>query len=186
MTTAHSRDGAPPKGGRARGGLLGRIETDRRGASAVEFALIGPIFIVLLINVVDFAILIWSRMQVDYAAAAGAQAAYNRCQTDLNCRSNWTAPVTTAAQSTSLGTDVSAIVSERYFCTVNATLQPQEGLSPPPPTLPTNCSAQGDPNTKPADYVTVSVNYIFNPVIAGPFSFIQSQPLTAMAMQSLQ
>ena len=186
MTTAHIRNGAPPTGGRGREGPFAGLGADRRGASAVEFALIGSIFIVLLINVVDFAMLIWSRMQVDYAAAAGAQAAYNLCQTDLNCRSNWTTPVTAATQSTSLGADISASISERYFCTINATLQPQDGLPPPPPALPTNCSAQGDPNAKPADYVTVSASYTFNPVIAGPFSFIQSQPLTAMAMQSLQ
>ena len=121
-----------------------------------------------MLNVVDFAILIWSQMQVDYAAAAGAQAAYNTCQGKPNCRDDWPNVVTVAAQSTSLGSAVTSAITERYYCTVGTTLQPQGGLLPPPPPLPTNCSAQGgDPSTPPGDYVTVSVNYTFTPLFSG-------------------
>lgn len=86
---------------------LGRAE---RGAAALEFAMVGSIFVVLLLNVVDFALVIWARMEVNYAAEAGAQAAFKTCASGTmpataNC-ANLSTAVATAAQSTSLGTAV--------------------------------------------------------------------------------
>jgi Flp pilus assembly pilin Flp len=188
MTDTHAGMATPPRSaGRRREALLRRLGGDRRGASAIEFALIGSIFAVLLLNVVDFSILIWSQMQVDHAAAVGAQAAYKVCLTDpANCRTNWTGPVTTAANSTSLGSAALSVVNERYFCTIGSTLQPPDGLAPPPPPLPPDCRAQGDPNTKPASYVTVNVNYSFTPLFSGLSFLAQQQTLQGIGMQSLQ
>jgi Flp pilus assembly protein TadG len=38
--------------------------------------LVSPILALLLVNVVDYSMLIWDQMQVDDAAEVGAQAAY--------------------------------------------------------------------------------------------------------------
>jgi hypothetical protein len=182
MTTVAGAAAASPRGGGR--GLLRRLGADRRGISAVEFGLIAPIFAGLSLNVINFAILIWSQMQVDYAAAAGAQTAYNMCLVDKdNCQNNWSGPVSAAANSTSLGTVDSSTVGERYYCTVGTTLQPPEGL-PPPPSLPTDCSAQGDPATKPARYVTVNVSYTFTPLVS-ELSLVPRQALAAKGLQSL-
>jgi Flp pilus assembly protein TadG len=170
---------------------LRRLGADRRGASAVEFALIGSIFVVLLLNVVDFAILIWSRMQVDYAAAAAAQAAYNTCSpgnmpAKTNCP-DLDSVVQTAARSTSLGGAVSLEAGspiEEYYCTSGTNLT---RVATYPATPPANCSGvEGStPAATPGDYVTVNVSYTFTPLFAG-LSLVQQQPLTAMAMQRLR
>ena len=168
-----------------------RLAQARDGVSAIEFAFIGSILVVMLLNVVDFAFLIWTQMQVDYAAAAGAQAAYTTCSAGkmpatANCPSLGSA-VTTAAQSTSLGGGVNASFSERYFCTVGTTLQPPDGFPLPPPVPPANCSAVpgGDAAAVPGDYVTVTVNYTFRPLFAG-LSFVPEQTIPGIGMQRLQ
>jgi hypothetical protein len=177
--------------GRRREGLLRRLGIDRQGASAIEFALIGSIFIVLLLNVVDFAMLIWSRMQVDYAAAAAAQAAYNTCSLQpmpatANCPT-LTTVAETAARSTSLGNAVSLAGGspiEEYYCTSGTILTL---VATYPTQRPANCSgvAGSDPAAPPGDYVTVNVNYTFTPLFAG-LSLVPQQNLPGMAMQRLQ
>jgi len=188
MTTTQAIGAAPPRGG-GRDGAWRRLRADRRGASAVEFALIGSIFVVLLLNVVDFAILIWSRMQVDYAAAAAAQAAYNTCSPrDMPARTNCPdldSAVQSAARSTSLGGAVANDPAlEEYYCTAGTDLT---RVATYPATPPVNCSGVtgGSPAAAPGDYVTVNVSYTFTPLFAG-LTLLQAQPLTAMAMQRLR
>jgi Flp pilus assembly protein TadG len=53
-----------------------RCGSSRTASAAVEFALVSPILALLLVNVVDYSMLIWDQMQVDDAAEVGAQAAY--------------------------------------------------------------------------------------------------------------
>jgi Flp pilus assembly protein TadG len=189
MTTRHSDTGAPPRGGCGRRVPLPRLAGDRRGASAIEFALIGAIFVVLLLNVVDFAMLIWSRMQVDYAAAAAAQAVYNICSpgsmpAKANCP-NLDSVVQTAVRSTSLGGAVTNEPPvEEYYCTSGTNLR---RVATYPETPPATCSGvEGStPTSAPGNYVTVNVSYTFAPLFAG-LSLVQEQPLTAMGMQRLR
>jgi Flp pilus assembly protein TadG len=187
--TGLAKGASVPPGGSAGCGALRRVTADRRGASAVEFALIGSIFIVMLLNVVDLSILIWSRMQVDYAAAAGAQAAYNECSPrDMPAKSkcpNLDGVVQAAARSTSLGGAVAnESPIEEYYCTAGTNLAL---VATYPATPPLNCSGVvgSDPVSTPGDYVTISVSYTFNPLFAG-LSVVQQQALTAMAMQRLR
>jgi Flp pilus assembly protein TadG len=194
MTGSHIITGAPPPGGRRRGALLQRLADDRRGASAIEFALIGSIFVVLLLNVVDFAILIWSRMQVDYAAAAGAQAAYNTCSpgqmpATAKCL-NMPNVVTVAVKSTSLGNAVALNtsaerpgLSEGYYCTIGNDLR---FVGDTTQSKPLDCAPDNpDPTAVPGDYLTVNVNYTFAPLVSG-LSLVPGQTLEAMAIQRLQ
>jgi hypothetical protein len=187
--------GVPPADGGRRRTLLRRLGCDRRGTSAVEFGLIGSIFAVLLLNVVDFSMLIWSRMQVDYAAAVGAQAAYNICSPGpmpamSNCQT-MPAVVAAAIQSTSLGTGVQLDtspnrpgLSEGYYCTIGTDLRfvGDTSAQKPPNCLPDN----PDPTATPGDYVIVNVKYQFTPLFSGLSFVVSGQQVMAMAMQRLR
>jgi len=81
-----------------------------KGNVIIEFAFVAPVLVVLIVNILDFSSLIWDQMEVDYSAQMGAQAAYKTCSTGTmpaksNC-TNLNTQVTTAVQSSSLGTSV--------------------------------------------------------------------------------
>jgi len=85
------------------------LKGERSGAAAVEFALLAPTLIAVLLPMVDLGIGAYKRMRVQDAAEAGAQYAlvhgYN------------TSSITSAAQNaTSLGTNVSVTPSEACEC----------------------------------------------------------------------
>ncbi len=171
--------------------FLRRLVAARDGAAAIEFALFGSILVVMLLNTVDFAFLIWSHIEVDYAAEVGAQAAYNTCSAGTlpattNCPT-MTSVITTAAQATSLGTGVSLASgspAETYYCTTaSSSLQSVGDYSSPP--NPFNCAAAGNASETPGDYVTVKVNYSYHPLFSG-LSFAPSQTLNATGIQRLQ
>jgi hypothetical protein len=77
------------------------------------------------------------------------------------------AAITTAIQSTSLGTAVSLAAgypTEGYYCvSASGTLQL---VATPPSTEPADCSAAGDSNTSPGDYIQVGVTYNYAPLFA--------------------
>jgi Flp pilus assembly protein TadG len=160
------------------------------GTAMVEFALAAPILVVLVLNLFDFSVLIWSTMQTDNSAQMGAQAAFKLCVGGTppaltNCLGLSTA-VTTAAQSTSLGTGVtvaSGYPSETFYCTSGNTLQ-SVGTSPPSPY---DCSTATPSNSAatPGDYIVVQVNYSYTPTFSG-LSLASARTLTSTAMQRLQ
>lgn len=160
---------------------------DRSGTAIIEFALAAPILVVLLLNLFDFSVLIWSIMQTDYSARMGAQAAVKTCVGKTppaltNC-AGLSGAVTTAAQSTSLGTHVTVTggyPAEEFYCTSSNTLQ-SIGTSPPNPY---NCSSAtpSDPSATPGDYIVVQVNYSYTPTFSG-LSLASARTLTATAMQ---
>jgi Flp pilus assembly protein TadG len=160
------------------------------GAAAVEFALVSGILVALLLNVVDFSLLIWAQMQVDYAAESGAQAAYNTCSggtmpATTHC-ATLNSVVTTAIHGTSLGSSVtlaSGSPSETYYCVSGSSLQ-SVGTPASPPS-PFNCSAAGDASKTPGDYVRVAVSYSFTPLFGG-ISLAPSETLTGAGLQRLQ
>ena len=168
---------------------VSKIKNENGGNVLIEFALIAPIFLILMMNLLDFSRLIWARMQVDYSAQMGARAAYATCSTGTlpaktNC-ANLTTAVTTAAQATSLGTAVSlasGYPSETYYCVNGTTLQSVGSYSSPP--SPFNCSAAGSASTTPGDYIEVDVAYDFAPIFSG-LSLASSQTLTGNAIQRL-
>ena len=159
----------------------------RAGTAIIEFALAAPILAVLVLNLFDFSVLIWSTMQTDYSAQMGAQAAFQTCNGGTppaltNC-TNLSTAVTTAVQSTSLGTGVtvaSGSPGEEFYCVSGTTLQ-SIGTSPPSPY---NCSTANPSNAAatPGDYIVVQVNYSYTPAFAG-LSLASAQTLTSMARQ---
>jgi Flp pilus assembly protein TadG len=55
------------------------------GSVIIEFPFIAPILTLLIVNILDFSLLIWARMQFDYSARVGAQAAFKPAWREL-CR----------------------------------------------------------------------------------------------------
>src|ERR1700736_1210431 len=93
--------------------MLRMLRRDRRGTAAIEFAGVALFLVACLLNAVDVGRFIYQRMQVEYGAQVGAQAAWKTCYdpgtmlpATLNCP-KLTAAITAAIQSTSLGTAVS-------------------------------------------------------------------------------
>jgi uncharacterized membrane protein len=146
---------------------------DRRGAAAVEFAG-AAIFLVLgLLNAVDMGYYTYQRMEVENAAQVGAQAAWSTCYDPTymlpatqNC-AGLNAAITSAIQSTSLGPSValsSGYPTEGYYCANSSgALQSVGSLS----SKPANCSAAGNANVAPGDYVQVGVTYSYAPLFPG-------------------
>jgi Flp pilus assembly protein TadG len=163
--------------------------TNHDGNVMIEFAFVAPILVVLIVNILDFSRLIWARMEVDFSAKMGTQAAYKTCSTGTppaknNCGS-LNAAVTSAIQSTSLGTGVtltSGYPTETYYCVSGTTLQ---SVAAYPSTPPANCSAYGGATVAPGDYIEVDVTYSFAPTFAG-LSLASAQTLTGKSVERLK
>ena len=162
------------------------------GTALVELAFVAPILVLLLLNLFDFSSLVWAIMETDYSAQVGAQAAFKTCaggalpaMTSGNCP-NLTTAITTAIQSSSLGTKVSlasGYPAENYYCTSGTTLQSVGTYSSPP--SPFDCSSVGNAGITPGDYIQVQVTYSYSPLFAG-LSLASSQTLTSSALERLQ
>jgi hypothetical protein len=166
--------------------------TEEDGNVVIEFALVAPILVVLIVNILDFSSLIWDQMEVDYSAQMGAQAAYKTCSAGtLPAKLNSNCPtltfaVTTAVQATSLGTGVtltSGYPTETYYCVSGTTLQSVGSYSSPP--SPLDCSAAGSASTRPGDYIEVDVSYSYTPTFAG-LSLASARTLTGKSMERLK
>jgi Flp pilus assembly protein TadG len=136
-----------------------------RGTAAIEFAGAAMLLVVGLLNAVDLSYYEYQRMEVENAAGAGAQTAWSTCNdpstmlpATINC-SGLNAAITAAIQSTSLGNAVSLAAGypvEGYYCvsTSNA-LQAVGSLT----NKPADCSAAGNANASPGDYIQVRVTF---------------------------
>jgi hypothetical protein len=169
---------------------LGGFGAGAQGIAGIEFALTGTVLSVGLLNAVDVGNYIYRRMEVENAADAGVQAAYNTCAPPCtpqgcppqylpatqNC-SGLNATITSAIQHTSLGAAVtlaSGYPEEGDYC-INASnaLQCIGSLSTPAPVScsaagqqPT-CSAAGNANGSPGDYLLVQVTYPYQSLFPG-------------------
>jgi Flp pilus assembly protein TadG len=150
---------------------LGALGSDRRGAAAVEFALVGSLISVAMLNVTDVSVYIYQRMQVEYAAEMAAQAAWKTCDlTQLPATTNCSGlnnALQNAVAGTSLGARValqSGSPSEGYYC-VNSSnaLQYVSSVS----SKPADCSAAGSPGVQPGDYITVQTTFPYAPMFPG-------------------
>src|SRR5580704_7071821 len=150
--------------------LLRPLGRDTQATAAIEFAGAAMLLVVLLLNAVDLSYYEYRRMEVENAAEAGAQAAWSTCNDPTtmlpatqNC-SGLNAAITTAIQSTSLGAAVtlaSGYPTEGYYCANSSNaLQSIGNLS----AKPANCSAAGNPNASPGDYIQVGVTFNYAPL----------------------
>ena len=151
---------------------LRRYCFEQRGAAAAEFALVLTLLAVPILNVVDLSLYAWNRMQVDNAAQVAAQAAWKTCvpptflPATSNC-SGLSAAVTTAAQSTSLGSGVTVTsTTENYYC-VNTSTNVLVTVGTYPGTKPGDCSSVGSSSDTPGEYVKVTVSYTYTSIFPG-------------------
>jgi Flp pilus assembly protein TadG len=170
---------------------------DKRGVAGIEFGVTGLMLVIGLLNVVDVGLYAYKRMEVENAAEVGAQAAWKTC-TDpqknsmlpatQNCtvangaKTDLNSAITTAIQSTSLGTAVtlaSGYPAEDYRC-VNASnaLQFVGSVSSPKPA---NCSAAGNAAATPGDYLQVGVTSPYQALFPGLISVMSVSGITSIS-----
>jgi Flp pilus assembly protein TadG len=183
---AHARTTAPASG------RLRLFGADARGVSGIEFALIGTVLVIGLLNAVDVGYYAYRRMEVENAAEAGAQAAWKNCNnlntTMLPATQNCpglNSAITTAIQSTTLGTAVSLVSgypAEDYRCANTSNVLQYVGpVSSPPPA---NCSAAGYPSATPGDYLQVGVTYPYQSLFPGLISVMSASGVTSITKTS--
>jgi hypothetical protein len=166
---------------------------DARAVAGIEFGVTGLLLVIGLLNAVDVGFYAYRRMEVENAAEAGAQKAWNTCNdpssmlpaTQLNASGSPNCPglnaaITTAIQSTTLGTAVSlasGYPAEGYYC-VNASnvLQLVGAVSSPEPA---NCSAAGNATATPGDYLQVGVTCPYQSLF--PFSVMSAPVISSKA-----
>jgi len=170
-------------------GKLRLFGADARGVAGIEFAITGLLLVIGLLNAVDVGYYAYRRMEVENAAEVGAQAAWNTCTNPQNpmlpatvkCSpSPMNAAITSAIQSTTLGTAVSlasGYPTEGYYC-VNSSnaLQYQGSVSSPP----TACST----GATPGDYLQVGVTYPYQPLFPGLISVMSVSGVTSITKTS--
>lgn len=168
--------------------LLAAWSAQAHGAAAVELALVTPVLVVAMLNIVDVSMYAFNRMQVQNAAQMGAEAAWATCNentpselpaTNTAACPNFQTAVSRAITKTMLGARVTLSAGspvEAYYCTTTSGgLQlvgtgPGTVGSPPVKPSPDTCAAvagASDPSAKPGDYVQVGVTYTYTPVFAG-------------------
>ena len=172
--------------------MLRRFCRNTRGTAAIEFAGAAMLLVAGLLNAVDVGYYEYRRMEVENAAEIGAQAAWQTCDptksmlpATQNCP-GLSAAVTAAIQSTSLGTNVSlasGYPAEGYYC-VNSSGALQMIASVPSASPPTNCSATGNPNVPPGDYIQVGVTFGYAPLFPG-VTVMSVWGITSIGMTSL-
>lgn len=170
-----------PRGHRQNEGNFWR---NTAGAAAVEFVLWTGIMVLPILSAVDIAYYAYQRMQVEVAAQAAAQAAFQTCDpmTQLPAASKCAgvlAKMTEAAQSTTLGSAVTFATPpiEGYYCVDNAHQMILMGTSEPilaaggtAPTAPNPFNCDGvvpGSSSLPGDYVSVTVTHSFTPIFSG-------------------
>lgn len=144
---------------------------DKRATSSIEFSFCVGLLCLGMMNVFDVSSYAYRRMEVENATEMGAQAALKACNlTSLpattNC-SGLTSAVTSAIQSTSLGTKVtlqSGSPAEGYYClNSSGALQYVAGVN----AKPTDCTAAGMPSLQPEDYIKITTKYAYEPMFSG-------------------
>ena len=170
------------------------------GAAAAEMALIFPIFGYVGINVVDFGMYTFAKMETDLAAQEAVGVVRNLCNSSsllpatnpaTHCNASLTTKMLAAAQSTSLGTAVTLNTpTEAYYCatTAGALVQVAAVTATPP----TNCSSgyTGAPSgstSAPGDYINVQASYTFVSLFpSATLANALHSPITQTAWMRLQ
>jgi Flp pilus assembly protein TadG len=126
-----------------------RLGGDRRGAAAVEFALIAPVLLLIMAGLVDGSRFIVQTMQVNAAAQAGA---------DFAQRNGWnpTGIQTAVTGATPLTITASPAPAQATGCVVSGAIVAPTGGA---------CPAGGGP---PGDFVTVSAQKPFTSLLNWP------------------
>ena len=168
-------------------GAIGTYWYCHRGAAAAEFALILTLLVLPVLNAVDVGNYVYDRMELDNAGQSAVQTAWAQCAATgkvpatvgTNCPGLATA-MTTAAQTTSLGSGVTiTATSENYCCPGASGLTCQGSVTN---TTPSNCTS----GEAPGDYIFVTVSYTYSPLYpAASVASLLTTPITRTARMRL-
>jgi Flp pilus assembly protein TadG len=158
---------------------------DQRGAAAVEIAIWALILAMPVLSIVDVGTYVYQRMQLENAAEMAVQAVWANCgpaylPATLRC-SGMSAAATSAAQTTSLGTNVTiSSTTEGYYCIAgDGSLTPTGGALSAGTTTCSN-------GAKSADYIQITATYAYSPPFgASPVSSILGSSITKTAWMRL-
>lgn len=149
-----------------------------QGAAATEFAIILSLLTIPMMSVVDLGIYVYQSMQLQNAGQMAAQAAWSACTSGMTpitssskCSGAQTI-MTSAAQTTSLGSAVTITSTTEGFYCVNSTgglsLIGSTGTFGSPPATQSSCGTGTWLNgTTPSDYIAVTVSYTYTPLFGG-------------------
>ncbi len=132
-------------------GMAARLTVCRRGAAAVEFALIAPVLLAGLTGVANYGIAMHDKMELVSAARSGAQLAIFNGTNTTSTQTDAIKTAVVAASNLSIATtDVTA--TETYNCDDNTSVSAS-----------TDTCADNEPVQY---YMTVAIpNYTFNPML---------------------
>jgi Flp pilus assembly protein TadG len=134
-------------------GPSGRRSNRRRGQAMVEFAMVIPIFLLILAGIIDFGLGLFFRMTVINAARDGARAAVMVSNTATIPGPAGVAEARARAAATQGGLDVSSVTETCLRTTVSVTSPPACGNW-------NNYNASTNPTgPQSGDSVSVTVNY---------------------------
>lgn len=138
---------------------------NRSGAAAVEFALLLPMLVLLVIGMVDYAALAYQSMEIYASAHAGA---------DYALKNGWDSAAIQAAVSaaTPLAATASPAPQQSKACVTGGVLVVTAGST---------CPSGGTPGT----YVTVSAQTAFAPIVSWS-SLVMPSSLSAQAVVRIQ
>ncbi len=131
--------------------VLDRLQRDRSGASAAEFALVLPIMTLLLFGAVDVSGLAWTQMQVGAAARAGASYALTHGYDEVGINA-------AVANATGLTVTVGAMSKDAGCPNASTGITVVANKSTPCP----------DGGAIPGDYVTVNASGTYSPIFGWP------------------
>jgi Flp pilus assembly protein TadG len=131
------------------------VMRDNRGTPAIEFGLIAPVLMVLLLGVVDFGMAFWDQLQVNAAVQAGASYAVN---SGFNATDIANA-VTNGGPST-----LAATPAPTQFCGCPSATGGVTTASGTPPTCTGTCASGGSPGI----YVTVNADLSYTSIFPWP------------------
>jgi Flp pilus assembly protein TadG len=131
--------------------FLRRLFRQTSGGAAVEFGLIFPIFLILILGIVDYGAAIFQIMAVSNAAQVGANYATLNGYNPATIRNKVNAATGIAA--------ANVTVSETCGCPTGSAVTDLGCTAPLPP----SCAA----NQTPGAYVTVTVKQAYSPVAPG-------------------
>ena len=172
---------------------LPHLSRDCSGTAAAEMALILPAIAFILLNVVDLSMYIYTKMQVDLAAHEAVGSARVLCDlatelpATINCGGTLTSTMLAAAQSTTLGSNVTvASTAEKFYCANASGVLVEVAAANATP--PANCAATVSGSTSaPGIYINTTASYTFSPVFPGAsVASALSSPITRTAWLRLK
>jgi len=175
-----------------------RFAEARRAAAAVELALLLPVLMVPLLNVMDLGIYSYDYMQVKIAASAGSEAVWSACNSSsqvpatVNCGAALDTAVSNGIGSTSLGSAVTkSSLTEGFYCPQTTgslyLVSAVSASNTTPPTCSGVPSSSAASTTSASDYIVLTVTYSYAPVISSvSLASILPSTITSSSLARLQ